>query len=235
MQSFINTEALPLEAVKATSKKYGNSYATFLAERYQKEVLKPKKIHARGSLGRVVQPQKLDFKFFEKLYFSEPLVKGIFWNLTLRRDAEGNTENPHRIEAMIDELLREYPQALEILNKIPVNKVSTKIVLYQRLQNAKTFIDESFDTKLSLQKLAGEACLSEHHFLRHFKTAFGITPHQYITKKRLEKARELLLETSVSISEISEQIGMDNLSSFSRLFKKHHGLSPEKYRKNNRD
>ncbi len=231
MQSFINTEALPIEAIKSSSRKYGNSYATFLAQRYHNEVLKPKKVRARSYFQKT-EEQKLDFKFFEKSYFTEPLVKGVFWNLTLRRDAENNTENIHRIEAMIDEILRDKPQELATLNKIPVNKVSTKIVLYQRLQNAKDFIDKSFDTKLSLRKLAEEACLSEHHFLRHFKTAFDITPHQYITQKRLEKARILLLNTEASISEISEQIGMDNLSSFSRLFKKHHGVSPEKYRKN---
>lgn len=229
MQSFINTDILPRETGSVTLEKNKNPYAIFLAQRYKNEVLGLKKLRVREYYQTAYTERHLDFSFFENSYITEPLVKKVFWNLTLRRHAEGNTHNITKIEAIIDEILKE--KELNTLDKIPVNKISTKIMLYQRLQNSKTYIDRKFNEKLSLKKLATEACLSKHHFLRHFKTAFDITPHQYITEKRLEKARTLLEETTYSISKISEQIGMDNLSSFSRLFKKHHDLSPEKYRK----
>jgi transcriptional regulator GlxA family with amidase domain len=72
--------------------------------------------------------------------------------------------------------------------------------------------------------------LSQSHFLRLFKQAFGVTPHQYLRQVRLQKARQLLVQKNLSVTEVCLSVGFDNLSSFSRLFSQTFGFSPRQMR-----
>jgi AraC family transcriptional regulator len=87
-----------------------------------------------------------------------------------------------------------------------------------------------FCGEVSLDLLAAEACLSKYHFLRLFRTAFGLSPYQYIQHLRIEKARELLADTLISISDLAGLLGFDNSQSFSRLFFQKTGVYPTQYR-----
>lgn len=118
------------------------------------------------------------------------------------------------------------------ISKISAVKNSTKEELYRRLHIAKDFIDSSFSEKINIPLIANEAMLSPYHFLRLFKSFFGITPHQYITNKRMHKAKELALSGEFSVTEISEAIGFESLAAFSLLFKKHFKYSPSEFIKN---
>ncbi|HMF55775.1 MAG TPA: AraC family transcriptional regulator [Pyrinomonadaceae bacterium] len=101
---------------------------------------------------------------------------------------------------------------------------------YQRLCRARRFIDEGFDQPLSLDQISGEACFSRYHFLRLFRRAFNITPHQYLTEKRIERAKELLAYGKLSVTDICFEVGFQSLGSFSNLFRKSVGYSPIVYR-----
>jgi transcriptional regulator GlxA family with amidase domain len=92
-------------------------------------------------------------------------------------------------------------------------------------------MEANYRTKLPLAAMAEVAYLSPHHFLRSFKLAFGVTPHQYLIGLRLDAARHALTTGTRSVSEICTEIGFESLGSFSWLFKKHYGLSPDQYRK----
>jgi AraC-like DNA-binding protein len=72
--------------------------------------------------------------------------------------------------------------------------------IYGKLVASKLFIDEHFDEAIDLETIASHAFMSPFHFHRLFTKVYRITPHQYITKKRLEKAKELLKTGQVSIS-----------------------------------
>ena len=100
----------------------------------------------------------------------------------------------------------------------------------RRLKQAREYIDDCFDSALRLEQIAQQACLSEFHFQRLFRQTFERTPHQYMTGRRLERARELLLYTDLSISEICMLIGFQSLGSFSTLFSRQTGMSPSAYR-----
>ena len=92
-------------------------------------------------------------------------------------------------------------------------------------------MEANYHTKLPLAEMAQIAFLSPHHFLRSFKLAFGVTPHQYIISLRLDAARHSLITCERTVSEICSEVGFESLGSFSWLFKKHYGLSPDQYRK----
>ncbi len=92
-------------------------------------------------------------------------------------------------------------------------------------------MDAMIDQPLTLDTIAGVAWLSPHHFLRLFKQVFLITPHQYLTRKRIEKAQSLLLTSDKPILVICLETGLTSHSAFSRLFRLHVGVSPETFRR----
>lgn len=82
----------------------------------------------------------------------------------------------------------------------------------------------------SLDELADAVHLSTRHFARRFRRLLGCTPHAYITARRLDRARRLLLEHRLKIREIAEALGFSGVATFSRWFSQHHGKSPTQYR-----
>lgn len=100
-----------------------------------------------------------------------------------------------------------------------------------RLERARTLIHRSYDQPLDLSQVAAASHLSRHHFVREFRRAFDQTPHQYMTQVRLERARELLMTTDRSVTEICMAVGFSSLGSFSTLFTRHVGHSPARYRR----
>jgi len=101
---------------------------------------------------------------------------------------------------------------------------------YRRLMRAREFIDACYDQPLDLEQISGEACLSRYHFLRLFRRAFNKTPHQYLTQRRIEKAKELLSSSGLTVTDVCFEVGFESLGSFSSLFHKHVGHPPITYR-----
>ena len=75
------------------------------------------------------------------------------------------------------------------------------------------------------------ANMSESSMQSYFKASFGMSVYQYIQRKRVEHAAELLIHTNESITEISMQVGYDNPSKFAKIFKRIYGETPLHYRK----
>lgn len=92
------------------------------------------------------------------------------------------------------------------------------------------YIHNYYYTAITLEDLARRVNYSQYHFIRIFKKETGRSPFEYLTDFRLEKAREFLSTTKLSIIEISLQCGFQNSSHFANVFKLHTGISPSKYR-----
>lgn len=102
--------------------------------------------------------------------------------------------------------------------------------VYRRLWRARRFIDACYDRPLDLECISSEACFSRYHFIRLFKQAFHRTPHQYLVEKRIERAKELLASSRLSVTDVCFEVGFQSLGSFSTLFQKRTGSSPLIYR-----
>jgi AraC-like DNA-binding protein len=100
-----------------------------------------------------------------------------------------------------------------------------KIYLYQRIVQAKIFMDEFFGQDLDLDNISDEACFSKFHFIRLFKMIYGKTPHQYLTQVRINNAIRLLKEGN-KVADTAYAVGFDSLTSFAALFKKNTSCSP---------
>ncbi len=102
-------------------------------------------------------------------------------------------------------------------------------------KNLKTVIDyisENYMNTITIDELAEHVHLSKHYFMRFFKKTTGMTCIEYINDYRLNVATNLLLTTGMQITEVSEKIGITNLSYFNRIFKKKYHMTPKEYRCN---
>lgn len=100
----------------------------------------------------------------------------------------------------------------------------------RRLRRAIEFMHDNFGRELAVEEIASAAYLSEYHFARLFKQITGVTPHVYLANIRLERARKLLAETTLPISEIASAVGHQSQSHFTKMFKSVTGVTPRVYR-----
>lgn len=100
----------------------------------------------------------------------------------------------------------------------------------RRLRRAIEFMHDNFGRELALEEIASAAYLSEYHFARLFKQITGVTPHVYLANVRLERARKLLADTALPISQIASMVGYQSQSHFSKMFRSVTGITPRAYR-----
>ena len=115
-----------------------------------------------------------------------------------------------------------------------INKQSTKSSLTfnttDKIKIILNYINEHFAEDISINTLATLCDYSEYHFMRFFKKHIGLTCIQYINNLRLEKASILLTSSNMPITDISLDVGFDNLSYFNKLFKRKYKLTPKEFR-----
>ena len=102
----------------------------------------------------------------------------------------------------------------------------------KKLSKVLTYIDSNIEQNITIHELAEIAFMHPNYFIRFFKQKIGVPPIQYITRKKIAKAKDLLTSTTSSVSEISQQIGFSDLFYFSKQFKKIVGVTPTEFRKN---
>jgi AraC-like DNA-binding protein len=101
--------------------------------------------------------------------------------------------------------------------------------IYKRIVTAKVYIDENYHDSIDLEEISQQAFFSRFHFHRLFTKIYRRTPHQYLTRKRLDKAKDLLSENK-PVTDVCNEVGFESIGSFSVLFKKEIGFAPTYYR-----
>ena len=112
--------------------------------------------------------------------------------------------------SLIEALLIDQGLLNHRINRIGGEKVTTRQEIFRRLEVAREFMHSCYHKDLSVGRIARHAGMSEFHFIRSFKELTGISPHQYLTKIRLEKACQLLSQTNYQVIEICELVGFNN-------------------------
>jgi AraC family transcriptional regulator len=98
------------------------------------------------------------------------------------------------------------------------------------LARLEEFVDANLDQSIAIRELARLTGMSLWHFMRRLNAALGISPNEYITARRMHRAKVLLVDTRMTVSEVALEVGLSH-SHFSRHFLKHCGTSPSEYRK----
>lgn len=124
-------------------------------------------------------------------------------------------------------LVREFPHAEEAASHFSAVRASTREELLRRVLRGRDFLLSRMDESVSIADAARAACMSPYHFLRTFRTAFRLTPHQFLTTQRLSRARTLLRGGKHTVTDVCLESGFQSLGSFSSLFRRHFGVSPQ--------
>jgi len=103
--------------------------------------------------------------------------------------------------------------------------------MQKEMEQAQQYFQEHYNEDIQIKDYAKSRSMSVSWFLRSFKEFVGQPPAQYLLTLRMNNAVSLLETTDYNVTEISAIIGYDNALYFSRLFKKHKGVSPSEYRK----
>jgi AraC-like DNA-binding protein len=102
--------------------------------------------------------------------------------------------------------------------------------LLTHLRRARDHIDRHYREDLDLDRLAAVAGVSKYHFARSFETAYGETPIRYLTRRRVERAQDLLRSANLTVTEVCMVVGFASLGSFSSRFSQLVGETPTAYR-----
>ena len=101
---------------------------------------------------------------------------------------------------------------------------------HKQIRLARRLLDRSYDAPITVEDLSREVALSPYYLIRAFRHVYKQTPHQYLVAQRIARAKELLRNSDLSITEICATVGFESLGSFSTLFRKVAGVSPRAYR-----
>jgi AraC-like DNA-binding protein len=102
------------------------------------------------------------------------------------------------------------------------------------IRRVREYVEVHLNESIDLGMLARVAGLSMHHFARQFKQSAGVTPHYYLTQKRVERAQEMLVQTNLSLAEIAYAAGFSDQSHLARHFRYMLGATPREFRQSQR-
>ena len=102
--------------------------------------------------------------------------------------------------------------------------------LLAHLRRARDHMDRQYQAELDLDQVARVAGVSKYHFARSFEATYGETPMRYLTRRRIERAQDLLRAANLTVTEICMLVGFASLGSFSTRFTKLVGETPTAYR-----
>ncbi len=116
------------------------------------------------------------------------------------------------------------------MNNKATSGTSQGPALLRRLLRAKDRMDAASQEQWPVRRLAEVSGVSEAHFARSFKTAFGIPPHRYLLSRRIGRAKALLRDQDAPVTEIAFQTGWNSLGTFGRVFRDITGETPTGFR-----
>ena len=171
-------------------------------------------------------------EFFQTLNYTDPGLLKQLSDLIFSLDEQGYSSNlvDEHLVGVLQHLISIHRTESKRTMDVNAVKSSTRTEIYKRLCIAKDFMHSCFTDNLDLQAISNEACLSVPQLVRQFKIVFRATPHQYLTRIRLEYAAGLLKHTTTPIHEITWKCGFENMSAFCRAFKAEYNVQPHNFR-----
>lgn len=184
-------------------------------------------------LNNGLQQKSVTLAFYNQLYRKDEHFHRIVQGLKALQGAPAFNKFlfEERLTQLLHYLLGQHRYLLQQVAKLPAIKSATRLEVYRRLSFALDYLHAHAGEAIDLDALAAAACLSKFHFLRLFKQAYGQSPYQYWQSLRLEKARHLLRQTSLSVEDIAYSLGFENSNSLSRLFHQRLKVYPTHYRR----
>ena len=134
------------------------------------------------------------------------------------------------VEAKIYEIVSLLASHLKKNKLAAINVPSVSTADMQALEELTHYMDEHYSFNITLQTLSTIACMSESKMKKLFKSVYNMSITEYIQRKRISVAEHMLIQTDLTIAEISRIVGYSNPSRLIEIFKRYYGFTPSKYR-----
>jgi AraC-like DNA-binding protein len=152
----------------------------------------------------------------------------------LRQEIDDLETAPARLEETLLSLLNDITAIADghrgLVEHVPAKRPGTRRRLLARLQRAREMIEDHQGHPPALEKIADVSSLSKFHFLRLFTATFGLTPMAYADRCRVERGKELLRRSSLTVAQTAERLGFESQSAFAKMFRRHVGVTPRVFR-----
>ena len=129
------------------------------------------------------------------------------------------------------ERIKSISNLAEIVLKHLLTENILKFDYDETLQKALTYIDTNLEKDLSIKSISKGINVSKSALYSKFHTLLDCTIGEYVNKKRIEKSTQMLVDTNMSIEEVSQKTGFSSASYYTKIFKQHMGITPLKYKK----
>jgi AraC family transcriptional regulator len=147
---------------------------------------------------------------------------------TLQDERANAQESLKRAAAILESVDGEAPEAAPPTTGIPA--LQSGLAPWQ-IRRVMAHIEVNLESSIRNDDLAAVARLSTFHFCRAFRNSVGVTPHEYVIRRRIERAQGLMLSTDASLSQIAADCGLADQAHLTRLFRRALGESPSAWRK----
>jgi len=170
---------------------------------------------------------KGNFEIVERYTRRDPVISNVGMALLAELDSKelsGRLYVESLANVLAVHLLRYYSDRMSIETRFHGGLSATK------LKQVTSFVAENYTNEIKLDELAHVAGMSSFHFAREFKRTTGTTPHQYLINFRVERAKALLSQSELPLTEVGLRAGFSHQSHFTRLFRRITGTTPHLYR-----
>jgi len=179
-----------------------------------------------GAFCRKISDPPICF-FKDAPYYILKDTEEIYWLLKrMIAELDGN-----RGSAQISTNLLFWELMLQIVRIIEEQRLGNSDPQRAYVRSAIHFINKSYHRDIKVEDIAKRVGLNRSYFHRIFKEYVGVTPVEYLTRVRINRAKDLLIKTNLSMNEVAQNIGISSQQYFTYLFKKETGMSPAKFRK----
>ncbi|MGH1362273.1 MAG: helix-turn-helix transcriptional regulator [Calditrichia bacterium] len=174
--------------------------------------------------------KKNDLKFLNNYNVRDAGLKNMIelFYYEVESDGKGGIHHHQNLMSLLSNYyINNYSNAENLKNA----SLNTSKISQAEFDKLDRFIEGNLDQPIPIEKLAEILNYSKYYFLREFKKFSGHTPLQYILEKKMRRARELLSEPSNTIASVTFDLGFNDQSYFTNVFKSHFGITPGQYRK----
>lgn len=203
----------------------GQSYSAFWEEEIEDiTIYLDHSFLARAAAAGMISDK---FELMESCSADDPVIRRIGMALKAEVESEGTAGRLYAeslANVLAVHLLRHYTQDGDRLRTAMGGLTGRKLNL------ATEFIEDNIERDLGITEIAEAVDLSPFHFARSFKQATGVSPHQYLIKSRIARAKALLSKSELPIVEVGFRVGFKNQSHFTTLFRRMTHLTPKAYR-----
>jgi len=172
-------------------------------------------------------------EFLESLQPHDKLVSPVlrYIRLHVLRGIDDEAWYDEQLHFLLERMLAHRSATLERIDSLRLIRATTRREIHRRISLATDYLHSNYREQLDLHSLGRAACLSKYHFLRLFTLVHGITPHQYLLRKRAKTALRLLQTTSLDVSEVASSVGFSQRHALLRQMRRWTGLSPRQIRR----